>query len=105
MLSALPESKIKAKKTVKEYLQNPKLTQKYYHIFINSINSEVTKRNYHIVLAPFLSKHKFSIERTDEFLNLPIREVEEMIIYEIIDLQQNRRLSLSYVNLLTTALL
>lgn len=49
MLRALPESKIKAKKTVKEYLQNPKLTQKSYHIFINSINSEVTKRNYHIV--------------------------------------------------------
>ena len=91
-------------KTAKEYLQNTILTQKSYHNFINSLNSDVTKLNYHTVLAPFLSKHKFSIERTDEFLNLPIKEIESMIIDEIVYLQQKEKLSFSYINLLTAAI-
>jgi integrase len=102
-LKALSPATTKTK-TIKEYLQNTKLTQKSYHNFINSLNSDVTKLNYHTVLAPFLSKHKFGIERTDEFLNLPIKEIESMIIDEIVYLQQKEKLSFSYINLLTAAI-
>lgn len=91
-LSSKVKTKTKTRaKTPREYMRDASLTQKSYHNFINSLNSDVTKINYHNMLAPFLSKHEFSIKRTDEFLELPPREIEEMIINEIIDLQQNRK--------------
>ena len=87
-----------------EYIQNNKLTQKSYHNFINSLNTEKTKRNYHTILVPFLLNHKFSIERTDEFLNLPPKEIEEMIIHEIVNLQKKKKMSNSYITVLTSAI-
>jgi integrase len=56
------------------------------------------------MLVPFLLNHKFSIERTDEFLNLPVKEIEDMIIDEIVNLQQNKKMSSSYIKMLTSAI-
>ena len=88
----------------KKYLEDSSLTQQSYHNFINSINSYPTKRAYHLVLERFLSSHNFSIERTDEFLNLPVKEIESMIINEIINMQQKRKLSVSTPQIMTAAI-
>ena len=80
MQKASIASKSSGKSRTTKYLEDTSLTQQSYHNFINSINSYPTKRAYHLVLERFLSSHNFSIERTDEFLNLPVREIESMII-------------------------
>ena len=81
-----------------KYFEDCSLTQQSYQNFINSINSIPTKRAYHLVLERFLSNHNFSIERTDEFLNLPVKEIESMIINEIVHMQQKQKLSVSYTS-------
>ena len=75
-LSSKTRVQPKSKSKTAEYLENTKLTQKSYHNFINSLNSDVTKRKYHLTLVQFLSNHKFSIERTNQFLKTPVKEIE-----------------------------
>ena len=87
-----------------KYFEDSSLTQQSYQNFINSINSYPTKRAYHLVLERFLTSHNFSIERTDEFLNLPIKEIESMIINDIIHMQQKRKLSVSTPQIMTAAI-
>ena len=91
-------------KTTAQYLHDKILTQKSYHNFINSCNSDTTKSKYHRVLNQFLSSHNFSIERTDEFLNLPTKEIESMVIDEITRMQQEQKLSVSSVQIMTAAI-
>ena len=56
------------------------------------------------MLNQFLSSHNFSIERTDEFLNLPTKEIESMVIDEITRMQQEQKLSVSSVQIMTAAI-
>ena len=87
-----------------KYFEDSSLTQQSYQNFINSINSYPTKRSYHLVLERFLTSHNFSIERTDEFLKLPIKEIESMIINDIINMQQKRKLSVSTPQIMTATI-
>ena len=56
------------------------------------------------MLNQFLSSHNFSIERTDEFLNIPTKEIESMVIDEITRMQQKQKLSVSSVQIMTAAI-
>lgn len=77
---------------------------KSYRNFINALNSEVTKRNYHQALLRFITHYSYSIQDIDELVKLPVQGIESMIINRIIDMQQQEKLSVSSVTMIINAL-
>jgi len=72
-----------------------------YENFINSIDSEYTKRSYKYHLGKFMARQpKLTVQA---FLQLPINQIEEMIIDYIIDLKKEG-LSSIYIHLKLSAL-
>ena len=72
-----------------------------YENFINSIGSEYTKRSYKYHLGKFMVTHpKLTVEA---FLQLPINQIEEMIIDYIIELKKEG-LSSIYIRLKLSAI-
>jgi integrase len=76
-------------------------SSKSYHNFIHSLNSDMTKRVYHLALVRFMTK--YNIQDTDQLVQLPVKEAETLIIDRIIEMQKER-LSVSSINMILNAM-
>lgn len=74
-----------------------------YRNFINSLNSNVTRRSCDRALNRFMAIN--NIQEIDQLVQLPLKEVETLIINTITEMQQVEELSVSSVNMTLNSLL